>query len=71
MNAATQPTATAAPRAAGLTPAQLKALKPHVITLADGRLGKEATPDPRRVADFAAGEDSIDRTGFDRGSAAR
>lgn len=60
MTATAQPSAPTSPRAAGLTPAQLKALKPHVISLTDGRLDKEATPEPRSVADFATVEADID-----------
>lgn len=45
---------------AGLTPAQLKTLKAHVITLTDGRLDREPTPDPRTVADYATTEADLD-----------
>lgn len=47
-------------RAVQLTPDQLKALKPHVITLDDGRLGREATPDPQTAQQFATVEADID-----------
>lgn len=55
----TSGTASAA-RAVTLTPAELKALKPHVITLTDGRLDREATPDPRTAVDFATVEADLD-----------
>lgn len=47
-------------RAVQLTPDQLKALKPHVITLDDGRLGREATPDPQTAKQFSTVEADID-----------
>lgn len=43
-----------------LTPDELKALKPHVITLTDGRLDREATPDPKTANGFATTEADID-----------
>lgn len=60
MNTAPAVAPPAQPRAPRLTRAQLKALKPHVITLTDGRLDREATPDPRSEADFATVEADID-----------
>ncbi len=60
MNTASAVAPPAQPRAPRLTRAQLKALKPHVITLTDGRLDREATPDPRSEADFATVEADID-----------
>ncbi|MET0781838.1 MAG: caspase family protein [Microbacterium sp.] len=65
MNAPTPATVTSAPpsessRAPRLSPAELKALKPHVITLTDGRLDREATPDPTSAVNFATVEADID-----------
>lgn len=47
-------------RAPDLTPTQLKALKPHVITLTDGRLDREPTPNPRSAKEFATVAADID-----------
>ncbi|MFV0434114.1 MAG: caspase family protein [Leucobacter sp.] len=52
--------ATRATRSPELTPAQLAALKPHVISLTDGRLAREAVPEPQTVQDFATVEADID-----------
>lgn len=62
MNTTGPTTASAGPTARGarLTPEQLKALKPHVITLDDGRLGRAPTPDPQTVDEFATVEADID-----------
>ena len=65
MNASTSSTLTSAKKSGAsrgitLTPAELKALKPHVITLDDGRLGREATPDPTFAETFATVEADID-----------
>ena len=65
MNAPTPATVTSAPpleesRAPRLSPAELKALKPHVITLTDGRLDREGTPDPTSAVNFATVEADID-----------
>lgn len=49
-----------AARAVQLTPDQLEALKPHVISLTDGRLDTVATPRPRTAKEFATVAADID-----------
>lgn len=51
---------TAAARAAQLTPDQLESLKPHVITLTDGRLDTNPTPRPPSAEEFATVVADID-----------
>ena len=53
-------TTSEASRAITLTPAQLKALKPHVITLTDGRLDREANANPTTARNFTTVEADID-----------
>jgi hypothetical protein len=47
-------------RGVRLTPGELKALKPHVITLDDGRLSPRAIPNPRTAKQFATAQADID-----------
>lgn len=47
-------------RRSELTPAQLKSLQPHVISLVDGRLSREGVPAPQCIADFKTTEADID-----------
>lgn len=61
MNASTgTETAPSSTRGVQLTPDQLEALKPHVIALDDGRLGREATPHPQTAKRFTTVEADID-----------
>lgn len=47
-------------RAQALTEEELRALKPHVITLTDGKLDREGTPHPKSVAHYATAEEDLD-----------